>query len=84
MKTEISYHKLEGQAKIDKAVQDCKDYVNDDTIWHNVERYCKSCNTLEEVQGGLGMFMGIEGYPAVAMWETYKQDKETDNGREVN
>ena len=84
MKTTIDYAKLEGQAKIDKAVQDIKDYIDDETIWKNVVYYCKSCLDIDELRGGLGMFMGIEGYPVVAMWETYgnKTNKETSNETE--
>jgi hypothetical protein len=80
-KQTIDYSKMPPDAKREKAVQDCKDYINDDKIFKDVVVYCGACQSLEELQGGMAMFMGIEGYPAVAMWETYN-NKEIQDGKE--
>jgi hypothetical protein len=72
MKREIDYAHLSGDAKREKAVQDCKDYVGDDRVFKDLVTYVSGCDNLSQVHNALSMFLGIEGYPATAMWETYR------------
>ena len=57
---------------VKQAVQDCKDYINDHTAWIKIVEYIESCSEEEQVHQGLGMFIGIEGFPCTALWETYR------------
>lgn len=69
MHTTVDYGKLEGDAKREKAVQDVKNYLGE--RFHVVVGFVEASKELKDVEFGLDMFLGIEGYPVQAMWETY-------------
>ena len=75
MKDTKRYNNEDESANIAKAVQDSKNYLGEDSkTWANLVAYLKVCNTLHDVQYGC-MFGGIEGYPCLALWETYGDPK---------
>ena len=65
----INYKDLSGKEKQDKAVQDCKEYVSNDKQWAAIEDCAKHPdNSFNDFRIGLGLFVGIEGYPVAALW----------------
>lgn len=66
MKYTIDYSSLEGQAKVDKAVADCRFWLGDkfDYVVDAIEPYSV------DMRVSMLSFAGIEGYPAhaLAVW----------------
>jgi hypothetical protein len=72
MKQTISYADLQGYEKRRKALQDVLHYLNSYELYKKAVEYVKSCNKEAQVHFGLN-FIGIQGYPVVAMYERYKE-----------
>jgi hypothetical protein len=72
MKQSISYANLQKCAKRRKALQDVLYYLNSYDFYKKAVEYVKSCNKEAQAHFGLS-FLGIQGYPVVAMYERYKE-----------
>lgn len=74
-----SYAGLDGEAKRDKAIADIKDWLGSDEMFGKLVMAVELSNTLE-VARFYCEFVGVQGYPAQAMWERYNT-QETHNGK---
>lgn len=79
MHYDIDYSGLKGQAKIDKALQDTKDWLGEDKLNKIIEIVKGDMYTLSQFRLALS-FAGVKGYPVCALyihiWGQEKFDEE--------
>ena len=70
----VDYNVLEGDAKRQAALEDVKEFIDDEHKYAEIVEYIKACATLPQAEFGLGMAVGIEGYPVKALFEEYHKE----------
>ena len=82
MKRQISYENFCGKGKQEKAINDIREYFNNDKVFDSVVRQIKSIKPSKETTDGLvflfEIFSGVYGYPVVALLaDTWQISEET-------
>lgn len=78
MKTTRKYKtEKDRPAAVKQAVKDCQEYCagfNSNNTWIKLMQFLNTCSTQEQVDFGCS-FIGIEGFPCTALFETYVQPR---------
>jgi hypothetical protein len=75
MKTKTDYSTLEGDAKRQAAMKDIRKYLGDEfpKVNAKIDEIGETL-TLEDMRAICGLFLGIEGYPVRAWFETLRPE----------